>query len=283
MSLPGVPRSSHSLTGAWRGTTRLSLTGARFGLLTSEHVKDVFYKFLEVLAEMFSFKAQDRPTFAVIHNSNVIQKLAWDVHVQEREAHAKIVDKVQQEVAQLDGAIDLSEASIMVETLRHERPYLGIGDTTRTMQESVSGFTQQSVKQSFISGRVEDVDDGQDVASTFTKRCEGLCGFERDPVELGPYVVFNVRGMGHELEDECMGLCQQDFGCRNFAITPEDMRCFLFTISDPQYLAGEDHMIQYKMQVSKDNENGRKQLIKDQQGLTKCGKTTKMSICYQRD
>jgi len=51
------------------------------GLLTS--VKDEFYKFLEVLAKMFSFKAQDRPTFAAIRKSNVIQQLAWGVQVQE--------------------------------------------------------------------------------------------------------------------------------------------------------------------------------------------------------
>jgi len=193
------------------------------------------------------------------------------------------VDEVKQKVSQGDDAIDLSKASIMVETLRHQRPYLGIGDTTQTMQQSVSGFTHQSIQQSFMSGGVKDIEDGPDDTSTFTQQCEGLCGFEQDPVQLGPFVVFNLPGNRYELTDDCMGLCQQDFGCRNFAITPEDMRCFLFTISDPQYLAGEDHMIQYKMQVSKDNENGRKQLIKDQQGLTKCGKTTKMSICYQRD
>jgi len=231
------------------------------GLLTS--VKDEFYKFLEVLAKMFSFKAQDRPTFAAIHESNVTQELAWGVQVQEHKAaHAQIVSKVKQKVAQRDNAIDLSIASIMVE-------------------QNVSSFTRQSIQQSFMSGGVKDIEDGPDDTSTFTQQCEGLCGFEQDPVQLGPFVVFNFPGMRYELEDVCMGSCQQDTGCRNFAITPQVKLCYLFTFSDPYFLAKQ--MRQYKMWVSRTFNGVREQLRDNQKGLTKCKSTTKMSICYQRD
>jgi len=244
------------------------------GLLTS--VKDEFYKFLEVLAKMFSFKAQDRPTFAAIHESNVTQELAWGVQVQENKAHAQIVDKVKQKVAQGDNAI-------LVEAFRDARPYFGIGDTT---QQNVGSFTHQSIQQSFMSGGVKDIEDGPDDTSTFTQLlCEGLCGYGQDPVQPGPFVVFKFPRKRYELADVCMDLCQQDTGCRNFAITPQVKLCYLFTFSDPHSLAKQEYMKQYMdtLRVSQTFANEAVRLRADIKSLTKCLETTAKSICYQRD
>eukprot|EP00421_Protoceratium_reticulatum_P072475 CAMPEP_0168410478 /NCGR_PEP_ID=MMETSP0228-20121227/27714_1 /TAXON_ID=133427 /ORGANISM="Protoceratium reticulatum, Strain CCCM 535 (=CCMP 1889)" /LENGTH=162 /DNA_ID=CAMNT_0008424211 /DNA_START=152 /DNA_END=637 /DNA_ORIENTATION=- len=47
------------------------------GLMESNDVDREFREFLELLAKMFSISPKDRPTFNAIHQSNIIQKLAW--------------------------------------------------------------------------------------------------------------------------------------------------------------------------------------------------------------